>query len=190
MSPRHGYSLRSCGAGAGRRLLAPQNSAGAMVAGVGNTDLPADSSASAAPASSSGADTAATPADAGLGDPSAAGSAGPPPAGAGARAGAGQDGRASWAGSAGSSPAAAQWAGSDAAGPSPPAQRRRDATVAAYFLITTSPTQMAAIARNISLTQTASRFDQQLRLAGQCSMLCTSVLSAHACHACGRHQLT
>ena len=142
--------------------MAPQNSAGAMVAGVGNTELPADTAALAAPASGSGTDTAATPADAGLGDPSAAGSGGPSPAGA--AAGAGQDGRASWAGS---SPAAASWAGSDAAGPSPPAQRWRDATVAAYFLITTSPNQMAAVARNISLTQTASKFDQQLRLAGQ-----------------------
>ena len=119
--------------------MAPQNSAG--VAGVGNTDLPADSSASAASASSTGADTAETPAD----TTSGAGGG----AGAGAGAGAGQDGRASWAGS------------------SPPAQRRRDATVAAYFLITTSPSQMTAIARNISLTQTASKFDQQLRLAGQ-----------------------
>lgn len=127
--------------------MAPQNSAG--VAGVGNTDLSADSSAS-----STGTDTAETPADTTVG------------AGAGAGAGAGQDGRASWAGSVGSSPAA-QWAGSGATGASPPAQRRRDATVAAYFLITTSPSQMTAVARNISLTQTASRFDQQLRLAGQ-----------------------
>ena len=142
--------------------MAPQNSAGAMVAGVGNAELPADSAASAAPASGSGTDATATSSDAGLGDPSTAGSGGPPVAGA--AAGAGQDGRASWAGS---SPAAASWAGTDAAGASPPAQRRREATVAAYFLITTSPNQMTAVARNISLTQTASRFDQQLRLAGQ-----------------------
>ena len=139
--------------------MAPQNSAG--VAGVGNTDLPADSSASAAPASSTGTDSAETPAD--------------------TTAGAGQDGRASWAGSAGSSPAAAQWAGADAAGPSPPAQRRRDATVAAYFLITTSPSQMAAIARNISLTQTASKFDQQLRLAGQWAHLVSGSVSTLCC---------
>ena len=132
-------------AGAGRRLLAPQNSDGAMVAGVGNTDLTADSSSSAPSASGTGGDTGSSPADAGAADPASSGGTSP----------AERDGQASWATSA------------DAAGPSPPAQRRHNATVAAYFLITTSLDQMSAVVRNISMVATANKFDQQLRLAGQ-----------------------
>ena len=151
-------------AGAGRRLLAPGSSTDPMVAGVGNTDLPADSTS---PPSSSGASTGGSPSDGGLGETSgSSGGASPEDSGQ----------TASWAtGAAGSPPADAAaapagpaGAGADAAGaPGSPAPHRRAATVAAYFLITTVPNQISTIARNISTPQTANKFDQQLRLTGE-----------------------
>lgn len=104
-------------------------------------------------------------------------------------AGSTQSGQASWASSAIGSPVAdsaaaaapadAAASGADAtSAPSLPAQRKRNTTVAAYFLITTSPDQMSAVARNVSMPQTANKFDQQLRLAGTIPSSCAISMQA------------
>ena len=186
---------------------------GAGVAGVGNTDLPAQSTTPAAPAAGLGTDTgAAAPAadsSSGLGVPGSSSGGTTPPADSGVGTGAtGQAGQSGWAtgtpasilGSAGAPPvtpasaSAAAPADSSAALPGPqlpspqdqsansPPAHRHSATVAAYFLITTSPDQISAIAQNISVTQTANRFDQQLRLAGQSCTLSVFLMSIAQSH--------
>ena len=196
-------------AGAGRRLLAP----GAGIAGVGNTDLPAQSTTPAASAAGVRTDTsAAAPAAApssNLGDPGSSTGGTTPPADSGAGTGAiGQSGQSGWAtgtpasilGSDGAPPvtpasaSAAAPAGSSAALPGPqlpsrqdqtansPPAHRHSATVAAYFLITTSPDQISAITQNISMMQMANRFEQQLRLAGQSCTLSVLLLNITQLH--------
>ena len=170
---------------------------------MGNTDLPAQSTTPAAPAAGVGTDTgAAAPAAApssGLGDPGSSSGGTTPPADSGAgTGGTGQSGQNGWAtgtpasilGSAGAPPvtpasaSVAAPADSLAALPGPQSQtassppaHRHSATVAAYFLITTSPDQISAIAQNISMTQMANKFDQQLRLAGQSCTLSVFLLN-------------
>lgn len=52
-----------------------------------------------------------------------------------------------------------------------PATPKKKLTVAARFLITTTPDQMAVVARSVSDDTTVSKFDQQLKTAGERSGL-------------------
>lgn len=64
--------------------------------------------------------------------------------------------------------------GGASAGGAPPGQRER-VTVAAYFLITTSPDEMVQVAHTVAARATATKFDKELKSAGAPGESCPGV---------------
>ncbi len=54
----------------------------------------------------------------------------------------------------------------DAASPDAPAASKKKTTLAARFVLRTTPDQMAVVARDVAADTTASKFEQQLKTAG------------------------